>query len=308
MPRRLPPLNALRAFEAAARHLSFSKAAAELNVTPAAVSHQVKGLEDYVSRPLFRRLTRAIRLTDAGQSALPLLSEGLDRLAEGVQRMGRDEDSAVLTVTAPPVFAAKWLVHRLEEFRRVHPDIQVRLDTAMQVLDLNQEDVDMAVRFGPGGYPGMRSDILFEEEVFPVCGPKLMDGPHPLRRPEDLKHHTLVHVNRTSADDSWPDWRMWLSAAGVTGVDWTRGPEFDSEDLALETVMAGHGVALINSRAAARDRAEGRLCKPFELSIPVDFCYFVVSPAATAETPKIKAFREWILAEAAMDQGAEPWS
>ena len=306
MSRRLPPLNALRAFEAAGRHLSFTKAADELNVTPAAVSHQVKALEGYVGHPLFRRLTRALRLSDAGQAALPVLSEGFDRLEDAARHLRADGTGATLTVSAAPTFAARWLVHHLEDFRTAHPEIRVRIDASLLPVDFAREDVDVAVRFGLGRYPGLRVERLFEEELFPVCSPRLLEGPHPLRAPADLRHHTQLHVTWKAEDEAWPDWRMWLRAAGASGVEWSRGPEFSLEDMAIQTAIDGHGVALVNGRIVARDLAQGRLVKPFALTIPVDFGYFVVCPERTAEQPKVAAFREWIIARARSEAGTAP--
>ena len=190
MARRLPPLNALRAFEAAARHLSFTKAAGELSVTPAAVSHQVKALEDYFGIQLFRRLTRALLLTDAGQTALPALRDGFDKLAEASERLRAHDARGMLTVSVSPSFAAKWLVPRLDDFRTVHPDIDLRLDASDTIVDLARGEADLSIRYGPGGYRDLRVDLLFEAEVFPVCAPGLCDGQHPLREPADLHRHT----------------------------------------------------------------------------------------------------------------------
>jgi LysR family glycine cleavage system transcriptional activator len=300
MTRRLPPLNALRAFEAAARHLSITRAAEELNVTPAAVSHQVKTLEDYLGLPLFRRLTRALMLTDAAQAALPALRDGFDSLAEGAERLRAYDASGPLVVSVMPTFAAKWLVPRLDRFREVDPDIDVRIDATDRVIDFAREDADIGIRYGPGVYPGLRVDRLFSDEVFPVCSPALLDGPRPLATPADLRWHTLLHENWGVANDRWPDWRMWLRAAGVDDVDPSRGPRFSHLTMTIQAAIAGHGVALGSTVLAADDLAAGRLVRPFELrlSTPVDFAYFVVCPEAAADRPKIVAFREWLLAEA----------
>lgn len=301
MSRRLPPLNALRAFEAAARHLSFRKAAEELNVTPAAVSHQIKGLEDHVGVALFRRMTRALLLTDAGQAALPLLREGFDKLAEAAARIAAHESADVLTVSVGPSFASKWLVPRLDRFRAAHPQIDVRLDANDELVDFRQDGVDVAVRYGSGAYPGLRADLLFGELVVPVCSPALLSGAHPIRTPDDLRHHTLLHLDWRMEDTAAPNWRMWLLAAGIKGIDPTRGPRFNIESMAVQAAVEGHGVALADSVLVQDDLAAGRLVTPFELSLPgpTRFCYFLVSPEATAGQPKIAAFREWILAEAA---------
>ena len=298
MARKLPPLNALRAFEAAARHLSVTKAAAELNVTPAAVSHQVKALEDQLGMALFRRLNRALMLTDVGQMFLPGLRGGFDRLAEAVDRVRSECETGTLHVSVAPSFAAKWLVPRLDRFRAAHPDIDVRIDANDRIVDLARGEADVAIRYGPGRYPGLRVDQLLTEEVFPVCDPGLCEGAAPLRQPDDLRRHTLLHVGWDTRDETWPDWRMWLLAAGVEGVAVTRGPRFSMESMAAQAAVAGHGVALVSSAIVADDLAAGQLCKPFTLSLPIDFAYYVVSTEVAAEQPKIAAFRAWILGEA----------
>ena len=300
MARRLPPLNALRAFEAAARHLSFTKAAGELHVTPAAISHQVKALEDHFGVPLFRRLTRALLLTDAGQAALPALREGFDRLAEGAERLQVCETDRVLTVSVAPSFGAKWLVPRLDRFRQAHPQVDVRIDATDEVVEFARDGVDVAVRYGAGGYPGLRTDCLFAEVAFPVCSPALLDGARPLRAPDDLRHHTLLHIDWKMENETAPNWRMWLLAAGVSDIDPTRGPRFNMDNLSLQAAIEGHGVALAADVLVQDDLAAGRLVKPFELSVggSARFRHYVVSPEATADQPKIAAFREWILCEA----------
>ncbi len=295
MTRRLPPLNALRAFEAAARHLSFTKAAEELNVTPAAVSHQVKALEDHAGGPLFVRLTRALKLTARGREALPVLTEAFDLLADGARLMTRERDGAVFTITTAPSFAAKWLVPRLDDFQAAHPDIKVRIDANMAVVDLVRDRIDVAIRYGGGDYPGHQTDKLFEEEMFPVCSPKLMQGPYPLTEPDNLAHHTLLHAGYAIGNPSYPDWRMWLKSAGMTHVDWRKGPEFSLENMALQAALEGHGVAMVNSALVADDLAVGRLVRPFALAIPVSFAYYLVIPDEAADRPAVRAFRTWIL-------------
>ncbi|MDX1432759.1 MAG: transcriptional regulator GcvA [Gammaproteobacteria bacterium] len=298
MERRLPPLNALRAFEAAARHLSLSRAAEELHVTPAAVSHQVKGLEEYLGVQLFRRANRALLLTDAGQACLPGLSDGLDRLAEAIDAVHALDESGPLTVSVAPSFGAKWLVTRLDRFRQKHPGYDVRLDASMRVVDLLREGVDVAVRYGAGNYPGMRVDRLMDEVAIPVCSPRLLEGEHPLRTPADLCHHTLLHHSNPSQEDRFPDWGMWLKAAGVDSCDLTRGPTFSLASMAVQAAVDGQGVALVGSVLVADDIAAGRLVRPFELSFPVNFAYYIVCPEKTAERPRVVAFREWLLEEA----------
>ncbi len=297
MSRRLPPLNALRAFEAAARHLSFTLAAEELNVTPAAVSHQVKGLEEVAGAPLFKRLTRALKLTDRGRAALPLLSEGLDRLEDGARLLSVPKERTMLTVTTAPTFAAKWLVPKLDSFQAVNPDLNIRIDASISPLDLRRDEVDLAVRFGSGDYPGHRVDLLLEEEVFPVCSPALLEGEEPLCTPDDLSRFTLLHSSYAISSEYYADWRMWLKTAGATQVDWQRGPSFTLDTLIVQAAIAGQGVALLNGAAVRDDLQEGRLVRPFDLSIPTEFSYYLLSPIETADDPAIAAFREWMLNE-----------
>jgi LysR family glycine cleavage system transcriptional activator len=297
MARPLPPLNALRAFESAGRHLSFTKAAAELNVTPAAISHQVKTLEELLEVPLFRRLTRALRLTHAGQAALPTLGLGFDKLAQGVEQMRAHCESGVLTISVSPSFGAMWLVPRLEHFRSRHPDIEIRIDRTDRLIDLARDDADVAVRYGPGGYNGVRVDYLFSQVNTPVCSPALLSGEHPLGQPDDLRHHTLLHVDWKDAEASW---RMWLLAAGLHDIDPTRGPRFTVENMAVQAALDGHGVALIGDILVADDLAAGRLVRPFDpsLSTPLTFSFYLLSAKDSAEQSKVAAFRDWLLEEA----------
>jgi LysR family glycine cleavage system transcriptional activator len=303
MSRRIAPLNALRAFEAAARHLSFTRAAEELHVTPAAISHQIKALEDYCGAPLFRRMTRSLLLTDQGQAALPVLREGFDMLAVASQQMAQPRDDHVLTVSAAPSIAAKWLVTRLERFRVKQPDIDVRLDTTDRLTDFDRDGVDLVIRYGAGNYPDLHVEPLFPTAVFPVCSPDLLKGPRPLREPNDLAGHTLLHVDWSSQSVTWPVWRMWLLAAGTEGVDPERGPRFNDAGLILQTAIAGQGVALSADVLAADDLAAGRLVRPFELSVPVDFGYYIVCLKEKAENPKVAAFAAWLHEEAALMAG-----
>ena len=301
MARSLPPLNSLRAFEAAARHLSFTKAAEELSVTPAAISHQIKALEEFLGVVLFRRLTRALRLTDAGQAAFPKVREGFDKLAEAVEILRAEEESKVLTVSVSPSFGAKWLVPRLDRFRAAHPDFDIRIDATDRLADFQGDNVDVALRYGKGNYPGLLVDKLFGVEMVPVCSPELLDGPQPLQQPQDLAHHTLLHLDWILEEQTSPSWRMWLLAAGVSEVDATRGPRFSMESMMVQAAIEGQGVALAMTVLVGGDLAAGRLVMPFDLSVcdPLNFAFYVVSPTRTAEVPKVAAFRTWVLSEAA---------
>ena len=304
MSRRLPPLNALRAFEAAARHLSVSAAAGELHVTPAAISHQVKALEAWLGVQLFRRLNRQVLLTDAGQTCLRGLRDGFDRLAATVEKVRAQSIEGPITITAATSFASKWLVPRLDRFRNSHPDIDVRLDANTALTDFDRDSVDLGIRYGRGPYPGLRCDRLLAESVFPVCSPKLMRGVRALRRPRDLVHHTLLHIDMPVMGETEPTWEMWLRAAGVREVDWTRGPHFSVSSMAIEMAIAGQGVVLGSDVLCAADLAARRLVRPFAVGLPLDFAYWIVSPAATADRPKVAAFRSWLLAEAQAHEAA----
>ncbi len=306
MSRRLPPLNSLRAFEAAARHLSFKKAAGELHVTPAAVSHQVRTLEEYCGAQLFHRLARALRLTEAGQAALPPLREGFDKLAEAADAMRAGERAGILTVSVAPTFGAKWLIPRLDRFRAAHPEFDVRIDASYTLVNFAADGVDVALRFGRGVYRNLRSECLMSEVALPVCSPQLLERDPPLRRPEDLRHHTLLHVQWRTEDDAAPSWRMWLRAAGIEGVDAERGPRFNVEGMALEAAIAGQGVALASAAVVEGDLKAGRLVQPFppSASQATAFSYYLVYPEAKAGDPKVMAFRDWVLAEVAPDENA----
>ena len=281
MVRRLPPLNALRAFEAAARHLSFTRAADELNVTQAAVSHQVKALEEWLGMPLFRRLNRSLLLTDAGQSYMPRLRDAFDTIDQATRGLNAHESGGTLTISTMDSFAAKWLVPRLGRFRARHPEIDTRVTASDRLVDFKREDVDVGIRYGRGRYPGLQVVRLMTEDVFPVCSPALAGGEPPLREPADLKHHTLLH------DDLAVDWRTWLAAAGVRDVDADRGQWFSHSSLVLQVALDGQGVALGRSALLAEDLAAGRLVKPFELTLPADFAYYMVCLEMTAQQPKI---------------------
>lgn len=304
-PRALAHLTALRAFEAAARHLNFTRAAAELHVTPAAVSHQVRQLEDWLGTKLFTRKARAVQLTSAGQTLLPGVRDGLGQLAGAVERVRRREGRRQLVISMAPSFAAKWLVPRLDGFRRRHPDIDVRIDSNGQLVDFAREDVDIAIRYGEGGYPGLSVEPLVCYRSFPVCSPGLLDGDHPLRVPADLAHHTLLHVHWLCCDATAPEWAMWLKAAGAETVDWSRGPVFSDEANAVAAAVAGHGVALVNGFLAADDLTAGRLVRPFAVELVDDgYGYWLVIPPALKDEAPVRAFRDWLLGEMARDSTA----
>ena len=301
---RLPSLNALRAFEAVARHRSISRAAVELNVTPAAVSQQVKALEADLGTALLRRVRREIHLTDAAQAGLADLRAGFDRLSRAARRMRGDGERQLLTVRVEPTLAATWLVSRLEGFRRIRPTIDLRLDASLELPDFARDGVDLAIHYGDGAYPGLEAIRLFSDEVFPVCSPELLVGPQPLAEPADLRHHTLLHLEWNLRYGAWPDWAMWLRAAGVEDVDPGRGPRFSEQSMSLQAAQEGQGVALGSTALVADDTARGRLMQPFALHLTTSLAVYLVYPMDMAAEPKLAAFRDWLTAEAAQSQAA----
>ena len=296
--KRLPPLNALRVFEAAARHLSFTKAAEELHVTPGAVSQQIKALEDFIGAPVFRRQKRSLLLTDEAQASLPVLRDGFDRLAEAARLLSSRVDSGKLTVSVAPSLAAKWLVPRLDRFREQHPDVDVWISADMEVVDFAADDVDLAIRYGGGKYEGVVVEHLMAETIVPVCSPRLLLGPHPLKTPADLVHHALLHDGSPDKDESCPTWPMWLKAAGVKDVDGARGAKFNQSSLVIEAAVAGKGVALAKSQLALADLEAARLVIPFDMSSPSAFAYYIVHPPSKSGAAPVKAFKAWLHAEA----------
>ncbi len=302
MGRRLPPLNALRAFEAAARHLSFTKAAGELNVTQAAISHQVKGLEDILGISLFRRFNRRLMLTDAGQTYQPALSEAFDRIESATRRMRLEEQTGPLKVTVANSFAAKWLLPRLPAFRDREPDIDVMVAASDSLVDFTRDDFDMGIRFGLGRYPGLRVDLLFDDEVFPVCSPKLMEGPHPLLTPADLKHQTLLHDEVGASE--FPHWGNWLEKSGLRGIRHDRGHRYSHSSLVIQAAIGAQGVALTRASLVGLDLEAGRLVRPFGPAMKSNYACYVVSPLSTADKPKIAAFRDWLFDEVGKTGGA----
>jgi LysR family glycine cleavage system transcriptional activator len=305
MRRRLPPLNSLRAFEAVARHLSVTKAADELAVTPAAVSHQIKSIEDHLGVELFQRAKGVLLLTDAGQAILPGIRDGFERFAAAIEQIDNLGDAGVLTISVAPSFAAKWLLPRLEGFQDKHPEIDVRVGASMTLTNFQTDGVDLAIRYGAGKYPDLHCERLLDEAVFPVCSPKLLDGPHGLAALADLKHQTLLHDDSPDDDPSCPTWPMWLKAAGAKEIDGARGPKFNQSSLVIEAAVLGRGVALAKASLAAADLAEGRLIKPFGTALPVDFAYHVVCPEAKLALRKVVLFRDWLRAQAASFAGAK---
>lgn len=313
MPYRLPPLNALRVFEAAARHLSFKEAASELHITQAAVSHQVKSLEDFLGIELFRREGRGVQLTEAGRSSLAKLREGFDALAAAVETMHERSAETQLVITAPPVFAARWLMPRLAEFSKRAPDIEVRvvgsskmvdagvLDsvTLMGDLDLRGETSGVEIHLGAGDYPGFRADRLFSVSMALVASPELVAGDPPLREPADLAEHVLLHDDALDLVAHGNAWQKWLEAAGVADrVDGGRGPRFSTNMLSIEAASQKLGVALALRPMLDADLASGKLVEPFPIEVNPGSAYYLVSPEVIADRPAVAAFRAWLLEKA----------
>jgi LysR family glycine cleavage system transcriptional activator len=295
MPRRLPPLNALKAFEAAARHESFTRAAEELCVTQGAVSHQVKALEAELGLKLFNRHRQRLVITDAGRAYLIVVRDAFDRIADGTERLLQRQSGGALTVSTSPNFAAKWLVHRLGRFAEAHPEIDLRVSASLHHVDFAREDIDLAIRHGDGTASGLHVTRLCAEELFPVCSPKLFNGRSRLRAPSDLGRFTLLHINDRQG------WSQWLDFAGVTGVDLARGPVLNQASMAIDAAVDGQGVALARTALAAWDLIGRRLVRPFAMAMPASYAYWIVCTKAAAKLPKIVAFSDWLLAEAAED-------
>ena len=292
MAKRLPPLSSLRVYEAAARHLSFTKAAAELNITQAAVSHQIKALETELGQALFTRLNRGLILTEAGARYFPTIEHIFEKLREATEQVKLKQETHTLTVSTLASFAARWLVPRLGKFLRLYPEMDVRISPSLQPVDFKKDDVDIAIRYGLGKYPGLCAEHLFQEDLFPVCSPELLKGEHPLKTPADLNYHTLLH------DEGRGEWRPWLMAAGVENVDASRGTFYSDSSMAIQAAVGGQGVVLASNVLAADELANGNLLRPFDLKTTARFAYYVVYPQKSANDKKIAAFRNWLLQEA----------
>ena len=293
MTARLPSLNGLRAFEAAARHLSFTLAASELNVTQTAISHQIRRLEEELGIRLFVRQNRALALTPQARDYLPGVRAAFNDLRLATDRLLRKDDDRVLTVSTLASLAAKWLLPRLTDFQEQHPGIDVRITTSTSLVDFQRDDVDAAIRYGRGQWPGLRADWLMADELFPVCSPSLLSGDKPLRRPEDLRNHPLLHTSNANSDD----WRLWLTAAGLPS-DIARQPgiTFDMIFMTIQAAIDGIGVAMGRTSYVQDDIAKGRLVVPFKIALPADAGFYLVSPEGRREAPKLVAFRDWMLA------------
>lgn len=297
---RLPPLNALRAFETAARCGGFTAAARELHVTPAAVSHQIKTLEGYLGVELFRRLPRGLAITETGRQLLPHVTKGFDHFARAVEDLGAGGLAGPLVLSTAPSFATLWLVPRLGSFLRAYPDIEVTVLAAETPPDLARGEVDIRLPYGMGNYPGLRTTLLMRERIFPVCAPTLLNQVR-LRRFTDLRHHTLLHDVNTDPEEPNMTWRRWLRDAGVSGVDAERGVKFGNSILLVEAAVRGQGVALGRMSLVGDHLATGRLVRPLKASRVADYAYYAVTTRSGAERPRVQAFLGWLEAEAERD-------
>lgn len=300
--RRLPPLNWLRAFEAAARHTSFAEAAKELNVTPAAISQQVKHLEAALETALFTRRPRSLILTDAGYGYLPIVRQAFDALAAGTQDLFASGRGGPVSVRVSTSLTYLWLIPRLSRFHARHPEVGLRLTTAAEALGFGQAGTDIEIRYGGGQWPGFRAERLFWEALFPVCSPALLKGGAALATPKDLAEHTLIHMIGEPEN-----WQMWLQAAGVSGLAAGSVLQFDLHMMTTRAAIGGIGVALGLSPMVDDALADGRLAAPFEIAIPARDAHFVVTPEEAVERREVGLFKTWLLEEArAHDRPFDP--
>lgn len=300
------PLNALRTFEAAARHLSFNGAASELFVTPAAVSHQVKHLEEHLGVSLFQRNHRSVTLTPEGAELAATVGELLGQLDLALDR-ARNRAPAVLRVTTMESLASKWLVPRLHRFQQAFPDARVRIDTSDEHADFLRGGFDVGIRYGAGKYAGVRADLLMQAPAFPVCSPALLvANPHGLEQPDDLRHYTLLHDEGATGRPGVPAWSDWLAAAGATNVNAASGPVFASIYLAQEAAVSGQGVALGLAPLVDEDLRQGRLVKPLGVGLENAYAFWLIRRDVSQQRPEVEAFCHWLRQEQRQLSGA-PW-
>ncbi len=288
--RRLPPLNALRSFEAAARHGSFNQAADELFVTPSAVSHQIKSLEQYLDIKLFRRNKRRVDLTAAGEKYLSSIQHALDEIDAATRRLVANPNAGVITLGVSPAFLTRWLMPRLTQFQERYPDVELRLSATMGDVDFDQTDIDMAIRFGSGQWKDVDADLLLGMEVVPVCNPRLLQGKHPLKTIDDLRKHTLIHVS--SRLDEWPDW---LRSAGIDEVGFGKELRFSSTSLATAAAVEGLGVALADRHLVSKELRGGALVDPFDIALDTHSAFYLVKPKGRVMNYSMNIFRDWVL-------------
>ncbi|MCY7296983.1 transcriptional regulator GcvA [Alteromonas sp. a30] len=293
--KRLPPLNALRAFEAAARHLSFTRAAEELFVTQAAVSHQIKGLEEFLGMKLFLRKNRTLLLTEEGQSYFLEIKDIFLSLQEATNRLLAMGAKGSITIALPPSFAVQWLVPKLSDFAEVQPDIDVRIKAVDSEDGFLTDDVDLAIYYGRGRWPGLVAEKLYTEYLIPVCSPGLLMGAKPLDTLDDLKHHMLLH------DTSRESWKGFIRQFNVLGVNVNQGPIFSHTMLALQAAALGQGIALVDNALAGPDIAMGRLVCPFEERMVTKQAYYIVCREAQAELGRIQTFKNWVMTKVTVE-------
>lgn len=298
MPRQLPPLTALRAFEAAARHLSFARAAEELHVTPAAISQQIKLLEDQLGTTLFLR-GKKLALSDAADSVLPTISEAFDQLERAMLKLRPGSPGDTLVISTPPAFAARWLIPRLEDFQSRHPEIDLRLDATKRAVNFQVEDVDLAIRFGAGKYPGLNAELLLPESIVPVASPALAANIHTA---EDLTRCTLLQDDWHIENGMFPDWATWLATLGVNGDTPLRIRHFGDANLAIQAAASGLGVTLSWHSLLVDDLKAGRLVQLLDQAIPTSLGYYLVMPPNRSTMNKVGAFREWLLEQSSHQQ------
>ncbi|MDB5506709.1 MAG: LysR family transcriptional regulator protein [Devosia sp.] len=301
----LPPLTALRAFVATARQLSFIGAAAELHVTSAAVGQQIRLLEDHLGRALFHRDRGQLHLTDAGRELMPGLTEAFDGVVESLARLAGSNIGAPIRISVAPSFASKWLIPRLETLRRAAPALEVQIDASPRLINLAGEDVDCVVRYGAGGYSDLATDRLFGESVLPVCSPAFAAQYSLYGCPDALTEVPLLHEDGFERDPSCPDWKSWLRAEGLSPRLGGGGVGFSLSSLVLDAAAAGQGIGLAKYRLAEADLAAGRLVSPFGTPRPIEYAYFFATTPAKGKYPRVKIFRDWLLAEARAQQAPE---
>ena len=296
MPRRLPSLNGLKAFEAAARHESFTRAAEELSVTQGAVSHQVKALESQLGLKLFNRERQRLVITESGRDYLVVVRDAFDRIAMGTERLVQRQSTGALTVTTSPDFAAKWLVHRLGKFAEAHPDIDLRVSATMHHVDFASEDVDIAVRHGTGDWPGLDVTRLCPELLFPVMSPKLLTRRRSIKHPRDILKFPLIHIGDRR------NWASWLEAVGVEHAASSQGPVLNRDSMAIDAAVDGQGIVLARTTLVSWDLLNGRLVIPLAASLKLQKTYWIVCTKAASKLPKVTMFRNWLLREVSADE------
>jgi LysR family glycine cleavage system transcriptional activator len=298
MKRNLPPLNALRAFEASARLGSMQRAAHELNVTPSAVSQQVQNLEQWVGFPLLERRARQMQATAEGRAYLTAISAAFDQIAGATDELSAGRVPRSICITCTPGFTVQWLVPRLQQFQDLHPEIDVRIDASTRLLDLKVEAVDLAVRHGNGRYPGLISEKLLDDDLIPVASPRLLVGKGRVRKPADLMQHRLLHI------ETRDDWRLWFAAQGIE-IDWKRGPLLVDTAIGVQAAVAGKGVVLARRSLVGEELAGGRLVAPLPQGLSKGMAYYLVYLPENMAQPAVRAFRAWLL-EAVGRDGTAP--